>query len=161
MTTQVIQDLIEGRASLEHMPAPFIVELRAQMMEHARQGRVDRALEYAQALLLASPESAESWLLVARMYRRLDQPGMSARCVEQAFVCDSSDRAVRLERGELWVALGRPKQGFDEIVSVFLEGFRADLSPQAQDLTTLRAGAIIESVERVLNEVSPALPQGM
>lgn len=156
MTTQIIQDVIDGKARLTHMPAPFVTELRAQMLEHARQGRPGRALEYAQALLLASPESAHSWLLVGGMYRELGQLSMSLRCVEQAHVCDSMERTVRLSRGELWAELGRPREGLAEIKAVFLEGYRAELAPEDQDIVTLRAGAILEAVERLIQEMSPA-----
>ncbi len=150
MTTPIMKEIFEGRVHLKHMPAPFLVELRAHMLEHARQGRVDRALEYAQALLLSSPESVESWLLVAGMYRHLGMSAQSLRCIEQAHTHDPKDRAVRLSRGELWIELGRPKQGLDEIKTVFLEGWRPELEPQEQDDVTLRAGALLETLQRAI-----------
>lgn len=150
---KVEKDIIEKGVSLEHMPAPWLKMMREQMMEHARQGRISRALEYARGVLLASPEDPESWLTLAMLYREMGQIGMSSRCLEQARAKDPSHRGVRLEQGEIWVALGEPRKGLDMIRDVFLEGYDSSKKVDDQDMVTLRAGAILECLQRALEEV--------
>lgn len=150
---KVEQDIIEKGVSFEHMPTAWLEMMREQMMEHARQGRVSRALEYARGILLASPEDAGSWLTLAMLYREMGQIGMSAKCLKQAEARDPNHRGVRLEQGEIWVAMGEPKKGLDMIRDVFLEGYDSSKKLDDQDMLTLRAGAILECVQRALEEL--------
>ena len=153
---KIEQDIIDKGVSLEHMPAPWLKVLREQMMEHARQGRTSRALEYARGMLLASPEDSESWLRLAMLYRELGQLGMSARCLAQAEAKEPTHRGVRLEQGEIWVAMGEPGRGLEMIRDVFLEGYDSSKKLDDQDMLTLRAGAILECVQRVVDEMARA-----
>ena len=152
MHTQIIDDIAEGRADLRAMPSAIQDKLLEQLIEHAKHDRLDRALEFALALLTAAPDDPKAWVRVAGIYQKLGQIGLSARCIEQALRRDEQDRAARLLRGELLIALGQPKEGLLQIEEVFQQGHKEGLPPEEQDDLTLHAGALLEGAVRFVNE---------
>ena len=145
------EELMEHESILSHVPSSWVESLHTQMMEHAKAGRVSMALDYARGVLMVNPDDARSWLSVGMLHRELGQLGVSAKCLAQASAKDPDSRAVKLERGELLVLMGDARQGLELIRDVFLEGYQEALPVDEQDMITLRAGGLLESVQRVVD----------
>lgn len=148
--TTVLNDLLEGRARLGHMPQKIRAQLHAQMMEHAHNGRLDRAAECAEALVMGAPDAADSWLTLGLLYQEMKRWNPSLKCLKRALELEPHHRGAGLALGEVMIQTGRQLEGVALVEQVFESGHDPKLPPAEQDLITLRAGALLESIVKVM-----------
>jgi len=148
----------EGR--LEHAPDALVAQLVLQAQEHLKHKRFDRAAPIAQVLVHMRPDAAPMWTLLGHVYRRERRFGPALKALTHATSLDPGDRSAMVELGEVLCLVGRPLEGLELVCAVFEMGRDRALPPSAQDPLTIRAGALLEGVQKgvALARASQASP---
>lgn len=136
----------EGR--LEHAPDALVAQLVLQAQDHLEHKRFDRAAPIAQVLVHMRPDAAPMWTLLGHVYRRERRFGPALKALTHATKLDSSDRSAMVELGEVLCLVGRPVEGLELVRAVFEMGREQGQPPAAQDPLTIRAGALLEGVQK-------------
>lgn len=145
-TTTPTATTIEGR--LQHAPDPIVAQLIIQAQENLKQERPDRAVEVARVLVQMRPNNATIWALLGHAYRRQKRQGLALQALNRAIQLDPKDRLIMVELGEALCLAGKPIEGLELIRTAFELGHDKRKPPSAQDLITIRAGAVLEGVQR-------------
>ena len=137
-------------ASLSHTPDALVHQFTMQLMEHIERRDFSRGAEIAELLVEMRPESADLWYLLGMCNDRIDRALPALSATKRAVEIDSTHRPAALQLGEMLCKTGKILEGLKLVRAVFDQGRDPKLSPDEQDLVTLRAGAIIEGVQKVM-----------
>ena len=140
-------------ASLSHTPDALVHQFTKQLTEHIERKDFSRGAEIAELLVEMRPESADLWYLLGMCNDRLNRAIPARSATKRAVELDATHRPAALQLGEMLCKTGKLLEGLKLERAVFAQGRNPALPPAEQDLVTLRAGAIIEGVQKVMGEL--------
>lgn len=143
-------DTLTEPGALCHAPDALVARLEEDAARHDEQGAFGRASEALEVLVEMRPERPELWVMLGHALRRQRRTGPALLALRRAIELAPEDRDAMLQLGELLCEAGRPVEGLELVRAVFDMGRDPGAPPDEQDLYTIRAGAIIEGVQRGL-----------
>lgn len=114
------------------------------------QGRRWKHAEIATDLLIdMADDVADYWALHGIVKRELKKHDESLASLERARELAPDDGNVMINYAEALILTGDLRQGIEVLAEVFNEGYEAELSPEAQDEVTRRAGFNLAALKRM------------
>ena len=135
---------------LDQAPDAIVKATADAFIEHFGGKNMKRAEEAARVLVEMRPGEAAYWAALALSLRELGRKVPALDAIRRSVELDASDREHLLLMAELLVETGKPIEGIELVQAVFDEGHDPTLSPAEQDHVTIRAGAILEGVQKGL-----------
>ncbi len=137
--------------ALEMTPDIIVKQLEASAMEYYRLEKFDRARDYLEQLVMMRPHEASYWTLLGVIYRRRKRRGSALQCFKRAAEIDPEDLNTLVNFGETLLEVGKVPAGVDLLRAVFDKGYDPSKPPEEQDEFTIRAGAMLEFVQKSIN----------
>lgn len=138
---------------LTHTPDALVAEVQHAICALVDSDRAQRARRLAGLLVHMRPESADAWALFGKLLALTNEHADALTALERAASIAPDRRDVMLEFGKALFRAGMPLQGLELIREVFLTGWERERSAHSQDPTTLEAGAIIESIQKMAEAI--------
>lgn len=136
--------------ALEMTPDIIVDQLEATAIEYYQAGRLGRAREYLDKLVMMRPERANYWALLGVVFRRQDRRAAALGALKKAAEIDGGDRNVLVNLGETLIEVGKVEAGVELLRALFEEGYEPQKAPAEQDEFTIRAGATLEFVQKAI-----------
>lgn len=136
--------------ALEMTPDIIVDQLEATALEYYQAGRLDRARDYLDKLVMMRPKRANYWALLGVVFRRQNRRAAALTALKKAAEIDGEDRNVLVNLGETLLEVGKVEAGTELLRAVFEEGYEPQKAPAEQDEFTIRAGADLEFVQRAI-----------
>ncbi len=152
------ESTIDTSGRLSHTPDAIVGQLLATARGHIERKRFDRAHEVTLLLTQMRPDSDAMWVLRGTMARELKRIGEALESLTRAVQLAPDSRVAQLELGELLCLVGRPIEGLNLVRIAFEAGHDRSLPPAKQDPLTIRAGMILEGVQRGVEEIQKLQP---
>lgn len=134
---------------LTNTPDELVLEVQSMICDLVDNDRAERARRLAGLLVHMRPDSPDAWALFGKLLARANEHADALAALERAASISPERRDVMLEFGKALFRAGMPLQGLELIREVFLTGWDQRRAAHAQDPTTLEAGAIIESIQKM------------
>ncbi len=133
---------------LDQAPDALVKASVDAFIEHFENKNMERAQRAAQVLVEMRPEQPSFWASLAIAQRALGRKVPALDAIRKSVELDPSDREHLLVMGELLIEVGKPFEGVELVQAVFDEGHVSDREPAKQDPVTIRAGAILEGIQK-------------
>lgn len=134
--------------SLEMTPDLIVDQLAVSAEEYYKRGKLSRARDYLDQLVLMRPKEPQYWTLLGVIHRRQERRAAALHCLKKATELDPENRNTLVNLGETLIEVGKVPAGVDLLRAVFEHGHDPDKAPQEQDAFTIRAGATLELVQK-------------
>ena len=138
---------------LDQAPDVLVKTSVDAFIEHFENKNMERAQQAAQVLVEMRPTQPVFWASLAAAQRALGRKVPSLDAIRKSVELDPTDREHVLVMGELLIEVGKPLEGVELVQAVFDEGHVAGVEPAKQDPVTIRAGAILEGIQKGLAAV--------
>ena len=134
-------------------PEFLLDQFEGLVLDHYRNDRLEAANRLLDELLKHRPERDDLWCLAGVIHRRRNRYADALKALRTALQLDAENYNAACNLGEILISLGQVPTGVDILESVFDETHRDGVPAEEQSEWTIRAGAQLELVRDLLDEL--------
>lgn len=123
--------------------------IASRAYDHYQGQRFEHAEIAIDLLIDLEKNNADYWTLRGIVKRKLDKHDVCLESMTRAHEIAPDDRNVMVNFAEALILTGDIRQGIEVLAEVFNDGYEAELSPEAQDEVTRRAGFNLAALKRM------------
>ena len=140
------------REELRTTPDTAVLQLEAAATALYRDGQLEKAEDLLENLVLMRPHEHTYWTLLGVVYRRRKRKAAALSCLRKAARLDRTDANTLINLAETLLEVGKLDEGVGLLRSIFEAHYDPGLPRDEQSATTIRAGAQLELVQKILEK---------